>query len=332
MNIQLLIDGLVRQFTVLIAQLATSGGVRAPLTHLANQVFLDLANELQAQGVSRKVSADMFGMALRAYLRKVRRLSEGQTDRGKTLWQAVLDFIRSRDLVGRDEVLDRFRYDDPASTCAVLFDLTESGLVFMTGSSSRPIYRAAGGGELSRLAQLDAEPGFDELVWNVIYRQGPFSEADLVVQFPLDNEKLEQAVQRLEECGRIHRDPSGRLRATDFAVPLGATIGWEAAVFDHLQAVVQTICQRLRLTTPTARETDTIGGSTYSFDVWPGHPFEAEVRDQLRSLRARFGELRERVKEHNRMRARPNRFDQVTIYLGQSITEREGDEEEHDPG
>jgi hypothetical protein len=34
--------------------------VRAPLAHVANQVFLDLANELEAQGVSRKVSADMF--------------------------------------------------------------------------------------------------------------------------------------------------------------------------------------------------------------------------------------------------------------------------------
>ncbi len=66
MNAQVLIDSIVRQVTVLIAQLATSGGIRAPLSHVANQVFLDLARELEEQGVSRKVSADMFGMALRA--------------------------------------------------------------------------------------------------------------------------------------------------------------------------------------------------------------------------------------------------------------------------
>src|ERR1043165_7100832 len=94
MNAQLLIDAIVRQTTVLIAQLATSGGLRAPVAHLANQVFLDLARELDAQGVSRKVSADMFGMALRAYLRKIQRLGESSTEHGRSLWEAVYDFIR----------------------------------------------------------------------------------------------------------------------------------------------------------------------------------------------------------------------------------------------
>jgi len=52
-NLQLLIDSIVRQTTVLIAQLATTGGARAPLVTVANQVFLDLADELAQQGVSR---------------------------------------------------------------------------------------------------------------------------------------------------------------------------------------------------------------------------------------------------------------------------------------
>jgi hypothetical protein len=67
MTRQVLIDNIFRQTTVLIAQLATSGGVRAPLAQLADRVFLDLARELDQQGISRKVSADMFGMALRSY-------------------------------------------------------------------------------------------------------------------------------------------------------------------------------------------------------------------------------------------------------------------------
>ncbi len=46
MNQQLLIDSIVRQTTVLIAQLATSRGARAPVAHVANQVFLDLTREL----------------------------------------------------------------------------------------------------------------------------------------------------------------------------------------------------------------------------------------------------------------------------------------------
>lgn len=42
MNVQLLIDVIVRQTMVLIAELATSGGLRAPLAHVAGQAFLGL--------------------------------------------------------------------------------------------------------------------------------------------------------------------------------------------------------------------------------------------------------------------------------------------------
>jgi len=35
MNVQLLIEAIVRQTTVLIAQLATTGGIRAPVAHVA---------------------------------------------------------------------------------------------------------------------------------------------------------------------------------------------------------------------------------------------------------------------------------------------------------
>src|SRR5215471_8692356 len=132
MNVQLLIDAIVRQTTVLIAQLATSGGVRAPLAHVANQVFLDLANELEAQGVSRKVSADMFGMALRAYVRKVQRLGESSTERGRTLWEAVYAYLSKEGIVPREQVIRTFDRDDEGLVRGVLHDLTESGLVFAT--------------------------------------------------------------------------------------------------------------------------------------------------------------------------------------------------------
>lgn len=143
MNTPLLIDSIVRQVTVLLAQLGTAGGLRAPMAHLANQVFLHLAEELEAQGVSRKVSADMFGMALRAYVRKVGRLREGHSAPGVTLWQAVLEFIREHGLVLRSRVLERFSRDAEPVLLSVLNDLCESGLVFVLGSGSRVAYRAA---------------------------------------------------------------------------------------------------------------------------------------------------------------------------------------------
>ena len=50
----------MHQTTILLAQLATAAGIRAPLAHVADEVFLSLATELEQQGVRKKVAADMF--------------------------------------------------------------------------------------------------------------------------------------------------------------------------------------------------------------------------------------------------------------------------------
>src|SRR5262245_25227172 len=130
MNVPLLIGAIVRQTTILIAELATTGGVRAPLAQVADQVFADLVRELERQGVSRKVSADMFGMTLRSYQRRIQRLGESYTERGRSLWEAVLGYLQNSGAVTRGQVLARFHRDDEAQLRGVLHDLTESGLVF----------------------------------------------------------------------------------------------------------------------------------------------------------------------------------------------------------
>jgi hypothetical protein len=112
MNARLLIDSIVRQTTILLAELATSGGLRAPLANVADRVFIELAHELDAHGVSRSVSADMFGLALRTYLRRIRRYDESATQQGASLWEVVLAFVERKNVVSRSDVLDEFARDD----------------------------------------------------------------------------------------------------------------------------------------------------------------------------------------------------------------------------
>src|SRR5689334_14948027 len=205
MNVQVLIDSIVRQVTVLIAQLATSGGVRAPVAHIANQVFLDLARELEAQGVSRKVSADMFGMALRAYLRKIQRLNESSTEHGRSLWEAVYAFLRSREFVTRTEVLERFQRDDEAQVRSVLHDLAESGFVFQTGNAQDAVFRAATDEELGRMRELHAGRA-DELVWALVFSEGPTTKETLARMEALRTIDLDAALDRLLASGRVTQD------------------------------------------------------------------------------------------------------------------------------
>jgi protein-L-isoaspartate O-methyltransferase len=325
MNGQLLIDAIVQQVTVLIAQLATSGGVRAPVAHIANQVFVQLARELESQGVSRKVGADMFGMALRAYQRKLRRLTEAATDPGSTLWRAVLDFIRSAPLVTRLQLMERFPRDDERQILSVAHDLIESGLVFRSGSGGQAVYRVATDVELGELSRINSEQGLEEWLWVTVYRDGPLSESALAERVARTASELSPVLARLLGEGRVQRLADGRLRARDFVLPLGSARGWEAAVLDHLKAVVQTISQRLQLAESGRSDAGTVGGSTYGFDVWPGHPHEQQVMDLLRDFRHRAGELRARVEEHNRRSGLPAEFREVVSYVGQCVFERERD-------
>lgn len=333
MNVNLLIDAIVRQTMVLIASLATSAGIRSPLAHIANQVFLDLVNELTSQGLGRKVIADMFGIALRTYHAKMQRLSESETLRGRSLWEAVYDYIEKQGTVSRARVLTRFRNDDGAVVRGVLHDLVQSGLITCTGRGDSTIYRRTSEEELDHVHQSDPHAATAALVWIVVYRNGPVDLDALVELTRLDSEQLEDAVVELIDEGRIRRvvgdDGHERFTCQECVIPIGAEAGWEAALFDHYQALVTAMCTKLRAGGSRSSWGDAIGGSTYTLEIWRGHPDEAEVLGLLREVRQRVGELRSRVDG----RARPPSLGEdaiirVTFYAGQTVT---GDDETREP-
>jgi hypothetical protein len=327
MTIELLINAIVRQTTILIAQLATSRGVRAPLAQIANQVFIDLVRELERQGVSRKVSADMFGLGLRTYRRKIQRLSESSTERGRSLWEVVLEHVKKQGLVTRFEILTRFSNDDEAQVRAVLRDLCESQLVFSSGTGSSTSYRAASDDELATLQRKQGTEGADELLIALMYREGPLTLKEIADRAQAEFAEVEAGVARLLSAGRIEcleQDGVRRYRAGALLIPLGAPVGFEAAVFDHFKALVTTILARLSENRSATRE-DTVGGSTYTIDVWPGHPLADEVYGTLGRMRDALSELRGRVTEFNGPRELPEAHTRVVIYVGQSLI-HEGNE------
>jgi len=319
MTLDLLIQAIVRQTTILIAQIATSRGSRAPLAQVASQVFLELVRELERQGVSRKVSADMFGLGLRTYLRKIQRLTESATDRGRSLWVAILDFLPERGRVTRAEILRRFSGEDDVLIRGILHDLCETGLATISGSGPSVAYARTSDDEIARLWHVREYEGYDELLWALIYREGPVTLAQLVEKYG-GRSKIEEALSRLAQLGRInHSENDGFYSASSLALPLGSTVGWEAAVFDHYQAMVKTITCRLRVGRTSAKSDDRLGGSTYTFEVWPEHPHEAEAYATLSELRMKLGELRRKIEGYNGKHGVPDNHVQVSLYVGQCL-------------
>ncbi len=326
----LFIDAIVRQTTVLIAQLATSAGLRAPLAHTANQVFLDLVRELKEQGLGNKVIADMFGLALSTYHGKVRRMSESQSYRGRSLWEAAFSYVRERETLLQSDVLTRFRNDDDASVRAVLNDLVESGLVFRSGRAEATTLRAARPEEVS-LAGQQNDDGVASLVWLVVHRQGPATAAEIQGMGPVDSVRLERVLTRLVGEGRVRAReaaPETRYAVADCIIAAGDAAGWEAAVFDHYQAMVTALCAKLRRGAQKSGADETVGGSTYGFTVWPGHPHHDEVLGILSRLRDDLSRLRHKVHDYNANNPGPDEpHIGVIAYLGQALIESEHAEE-----
>jgi hypothetical protein len=127
----------------------------------------------------------------------------------------------------------------------------------------------------------------------------------------------------------VERDEQGRYACRSVVLDAGGSAGWEAGLFDHFQAVVKTMCARLRRGANGSREAES-GGSTYTFSIWAGHPFEDEVRGFLAQFPDRLSKLRQDIKNHNDQNPLPNHYDRVTVYGGVCVTSEEQQEPERD--
>lgn len=324
MDTKLLIDAIVQQTTVLIAQLSTAAGIRAPLARLADQVFLELSREIEAQGISRKVAADMFGLAIRTYQKKVQRVTESASEPNRTLWEAVLEHMAAHESQTRRELSARFRRDDPIVVGSVLNDLTSSGLLYRTGMGDHAIFRVVAEHELTRGRSDARREALAPLIWLFTYRAGGSTPATLRAQFQVEPSEVDAAVALLEEQGQLARDGEGEsttFAASPFVVPVGAEHGWEAAVYDHFQTVVKAIASKVRSGEARSAQDHLNGGATLTFDVSPEHPQRDEVLGLLKRVRAEVNELWTSVQAYNDGHPiADDRKTEVAFYFGQCVT------------
>jgi hypothetical protein len=330
MTLELLIHSILRKTAFLIAQLATAGGSRVPLERVPAEVFLELVKQLERQGVSRRVSADMFGLGLRTYQRKIQRVSESFPDREPSLWESVLQFIREKNLVSRHEVLRKFSREDELQVRGVLHELGDSRLIFSSGSGPGAVYRAASDAELGAFRDGPSD-GLEDLLWALVYQLGPVELDEILKYSGLSREDVEATLGRLESSGHVEKVSTNKgtvFSATSLLVELGATKGWEAAIFDHFSAMVATIAARLSDDHNGTSLSDQVGGSTFSFDVSDDHPLKNEVCSTLSRVRSMLSEQRRRVEEYNQHQELPDPYTRVTFYAGQStLTKAKADHE-----
>jgi hypothetical protein len=322
MNVNLLLDAIVAQTTVLLAQLATSSGNRTRLAHTANQVFVNLVTELKRQGLGNKVIADMFGLALRTYHDKVQRLAESTTFRGHSLSTAIVEYVQGKHAVSRYDVFRRFARDNERVVRSVLKDLVETGVLFRTGKGAHVTYKAATAADAASMLG-NASERTANLLWVAIHKFGPSSLNEMAAQMQISPSDLEAPLRELVTTGRVVEEAAPgravRYRADACVIELSNEHGWEAAVFDHYQAVVSALTARLRDNYASFPETWQ-GGTTYTYDVWEGHEHFDEVASFLSEMRKRGTDLRRKLEDYNRKHTSDGlRKFTFLAYVGQSI-------------
>lgn len=329
MNAELLIDAIVRQTTVLIAEIATATDVRPQLARTADDVFRSLVAALRSQGVTNKAIADMFGLTLRTYHNRVARLAEGDAQRGQQLRDAIYKFIEDQKSVRKAQILDHFGNHEAVLVAGLLRDLVSAELVFQSGSGQATAYRIARSDELPPRS-ADDDVRLARLLWIAIQRFGPIDLERLLKLVPASAESARSAIDALIADGRVSsvRDANGDLvySSDECFIPPEDPTGWEAAVFDHFQALVTTLAARLR---KQAKDPDDwVGGGTFSFEVWRGHPLFDEAVSLLAQTRSRARALRERVRDFNARQPTGNGDAlRVIFYVGQSLIAPEEEED-----
>ena len=106
------------------------------------------------------------------------------------------------------------------------------------------IYRATSEEELGAVQRSGAARGIDEFVWAVVYRHGTVSLERLAELVKIAPKELATILERAIAAGRIQSvevDGVAHYKSSRLVVERGATVGWEASVYDHFQAMVRTI-------------------------------------------------------------------------------------------
>jgi len=239
------------------------------------------------------------------------------------LWEAILDFVGDEGPVQRADILERFRNDGEVAVIAVLTDLASSGLVYSSGRGEGAIYGITSDADRKALSNEDAVDVLSLLLWGTVFRTPGMTVADLLATTRASDAQTRAAIDRLLSDGRVTREGEGdeaKLRSASFVISVGDPQGWEAAVFDHFQALCNGVATKLRERAVGNGSSDVVGGTTVHFGIHPGHPHEAEVLGTLRRVRGELAALLKKVSTHNReYGVVAETATRVTFYFGQSV-------------
>jgi hypothetical protein len=149
--------------------------------------------------------------------------------------------------------------------------------------------------------------------------------------FCVDQGRIQRALDEMVGDGRLQGDQEEGYTTQTFLVPVGSAMGWEAAVYDHYQAMAKAVAHKLQTIGARSQHDDRIGGATLSFDIHEDHPQAQEVLGLLERVRAEVNEIWDRVVTAEAENPVPDEKKiKVTFYFGQNVERPYLEDEDED--
>lgn len=322
MSEKVLFRALVSQSARLIARVITLTNARPNLAHLHEDFFYELSKHLQTYGVPRRVAADMFGLAMRSYLRRIRKYSNDLDYREHqlSLWQIVYETISEKPGIQRQSLLDSFSFSQYDSVCSVLRHLCEVGLVVENKTNGHKCYNAC----RNNLTKISVDE-VAQYIWAMVFMHGettyPYSSL-LREAGPLFGEDLvSSALNVLVEDGYIVQvDENGPSYST-VKNNLEQPFGWLVAVTIHIDSIFEAIVTKLSLLHEESQHQIDVRGGTWTFRLHHNHPFKKRIESLFDSYEKQIKELFVLVRTHNDSIATQHDDEefQIDFYMGQGV-------------
>lgn len=326
-NFAALMERLVPLFAELFATLASRNPLRMHFADIAGKTILDIVDVLRNDGISQEAIAASLGLTINGFRSRMKTLRErfrdGEIttapDEPRTLLERVYAYVEdSADHRGIHyaDIAGHFGGVKADSLRGVLHFLAKSGLLSVSGAGVSKVYRIVNRPR-SGTSYVDA------LV--LLFREGPISLTHLSQRLGLSEAACAPYIEQLRAEGQLEEtagvNGAVRYRATSYHIPVDSAEGYEAAIFDHISAVVQAVCRKVRRGTHRATMVDLNGGATFTFEVAEGDPVREEIEAFLPTMRAKLEDWRARAAESLTDHPDAETYRRITIYLGQSVEE-----------
>jgi hypothetical protein len=116
---------------------------------------------------------------------------------------------------------------------------------------------------------------------------------------------VQEALDVLLSEGRVQASDAG-FRAAAFVIEEDSEHGWEAAAFDHFQAVAKALANKVYLRSRNSEGAKLVSGTTLHFDLTADHPLLPKVLGLLAQTRELTDAVWDEVFRYNELHAVPD--------------------------